>query len=601
MNNDPNKSDRPKLLKALISLRFFAAVMIVIHHSKGSFGLHAPWLLELPTGQGVSFFFVLSGFVLTYVYKSLDKPGTTGKFFMARLGRIWPLHLATLLLVFFLFPEPLRTPGGKDVPSIVLANIFLIQGWIPVWKYYFSYNWLSWAVSTEFAFYLLFPFLLRRWESTWHIKLFATMLLALGTIFCVSFFQIPIGDTSGNTGKVGYIGLIYIGPLGRLFEFTLGMTVATVYRRMFSSYASGKAAGTLLEIVALGMAVGIICLTPQICRIINQQYPWVGTGGIHWLANGGLPCAFFGFLILVMAMEKGLLSTRLLSGRILTKLGDMSLAIYLLHQILVRYYQWRLEETLMLPDWLAYAYYWAFLLLGSYLLMEGIEKPCRMVISKLGRTHGSTPGSHEYGFSRRILPEIVKNKNAIIALMLLLALLLPVIAYLNSSVIPKNAIQQAEAAIIESNTNPEYRNISFGNKFVLKGAILVKAPNKVTLKLVWKSIRDQRLRFVVAVHVLDRNGVILSQVDYAQNKKKILVKDGALWEEQTDIEENRLHHATALGIVIYSPDSLSSLPINAGPRDWQEKRLLIHLPQNGIGEPSMESRSDPQKTLSDSD
>ena len=210
------------------------------------------------------------------MYKTLDKPGAIKKVLIARLGRTWPLHLATLLLVFILFPASLRTPGGKDVLSILFANIFLIQGWVPIWEYYFSYNWLSWAISTEFAFYLLFPFLLKRWESTWHIKLFCAFLLALGTIFCVNFFQTPIGDAAGATGKMGYLGLIYISPIGRLFEFTLGMAVATAYRKTLSFYQLGKSTGTIIEIIALGMTVGIISFTPEIAHIINTLYPWVG-------------------------------------------------------------------------------------------------------------------------------------------------------------------------------------------------------------------------------------------------------------------------------------------------------------------------------------
>ena len=583
MNGEQNKSDRPKLLKSLTTLRFFAAIMIVVHHSKGSFGFHSPWLLALPTGQAVSFFFVLSGFVLTYVYKSFDKPRAIRNFLIARLGRIWPLHLATLLLVFLLFPAPLRTPGGKDVPSIIFANIFLIQGWIPVWKYYFSYNWLSWAVSTEFAFYLIFPFLIRNWESTWHIKLFGTFLLALGTICCVNFFQIPMGDTAESIGEVGYIGLLYIGPLGRLFEFTLGMAVAAIYRKILSLYRLGKTSGTIMEIIALGMAVGIISFTPVIARIISVHCPWVGIGGVQWLVNGGLPCAFFGFLIFVMAMEKGLLSTSVFSGRILTKLGDMSLAIYLLHQILVRYYQWRFEENLLMSEWLAYGYYWIFVLLGSYLLVELIEQPCRKGINKLARlqkssiSQSSKPTSPPHWFTRYNLRVVVKNKNTIIALLLFIALLLPSIEYLHSAVIPKNTVDLEVARNMADHTNPRYRDIVFGKKFILKAATLSEHSDKILLKLIWQTTTEQRLRFFVAIHILDEKGRLLSNIDYRQSTGSIRVKSGTLWMETTEITKAKLRSATDIGIVIYSPDPPSTLSIDSGPRDWQGKRLLIKL------------------------
>jgi peptidoglycan/LPS O-acetylase OafA/YrhL len=56
---------KPQKLDALTSLRFFAAAMIVVHHGHRVFG--SMGLAEsLPLDQGVSFFFVLSGFILAY-------------------------------------------------------------------------------------------------------------------------------------------------------------------------------------------------------------------------------------------------------------------------------------------------------------------------------------------------------------------------------------------------------------------------------------------------------------------------------------------------------------------------------------------------------
>ena len=67
-------------LEQMTSLRFFAALMIVFHHADGLFGIgHAP----LNLGQGVSFFFVLSGFILTFVYPSLDSGREVRRFWLA--------------------------------------------------------------------------------------------------------------------------------------------------------------------------------------------------------------------------------------------------------------------------------------------------------------------------------------------------------------------------------------------------------------------------------------------------------------------------------------------------------------------------------------
>ena len=89
-------------LKPLIGLRFLAAFAVFVAHVPGSwqdydFG-------KAPVGAaGVSFFFVLSGFILAYVYVPRLKASVSGKFpvkefYFRRVARIWPLHLATLLI-----------------------------------------------------------------------------------------------------------------------------------------------------------------------------------------------------------------------------------------------------------------------------------------------------------------------------------------------------------------------------------------------------------------------------------------------------------------------------------------------------------------------
>lgn len=74
-------------LHALTSLRFFAAAMIVVYHSAVPFGVLNPRWLTIRFDAGVSFFFVLSGFILTHAYWSLDMRGA-GRFLVARVARI---------------------------------------------------------------------------------------------------------------------------------------------------------------------------------------------------------------------------------------------------------------------------------------------------------------------------------------------------------------------------------------------------------------------------------------------------------------------------------------------------------------------------------
>ena len=106
-------------LNALTGRRFVAASMIVLHHSRR---LHIP-LPELAFDHGVSFFFVLSGFILSYAYPRLESRSAVFRFLAARIGRIWPAHATALLLAIVLLHLPLdRT---------FVAKVLLVHGWIP--------------------------------------------------------------------------------------------------------------------------------------------------------------------------------------------------------------------------------------------------------------------------------------------------------------------------------------------------------------------------------------------------------------------------------------------------------------------------------------
>ncbi|MCX5880717.1 MAG: acyltransferase [Deltaproteobacteria bacterium] len=557
MINSQEEVNRPKSLNALTSLRFFAAAVIVIHHSKGSFGLDSQWLMELPTSQPVSFFFVLSGFILVYVYPSLKGMKDVSRFLIARFARIWPLHVVTFLLVLLFIPANLRNRGGMDIPSLILTNLCMVQSWVPIWNYYFSYNWLSWAISTEFAFYLFFPWLLNAWHRTWHIKLLCALLMVVAIISYANMADLPSGEAMGTTEHVGYAGLVNIFPLGRLFEFALGMALALAFPRMTSILSPGRTFGTIIEGVALSMAVGIMAMSPFIARSIFHYYPWIGESGKKWLLIGGLPCGFYGLLILLMAMEKGLFS-RLLSRGFLRGLGEMSLSIFLLHQILVRYYQWRIEDITNLPNWFLYGFLWAVLLLGSYVLMILIEHPCRQFI--LGKVHVS---------------RLIRKRHILFAGCSLIIMLIAVPHYLNGALTPKNAIDQTSAAKIIGNWDTQYQQIQFGNKFLLRGANLEKRSNRIRLQLIWESMNDQLLKYTVAVHVLDDSRRTLFQADYPQNRGQILVRDHVIWREETEIPLEELSGATAIAIVLYSIENLEALLPDCGDRDRDNKRLLM--------------------------
>lgn len=175
------------MLAPLTSLRFFAAFAIVVHHAAGHF-LPIEILMGWPLDQGVSFFFVLSGFVLTHAYSDLTFTRTDlQNFFVARIARIWPAHIFAIVILLTL----VGTSRVDGAPPSFLLNVLLLQGWVPVKDIFFSFNGLSWTVSTELGFYVLFPLLIHRWSETWWWKLTLAAALLAGLMVICTKLNIP--------------------------------------------------------------------------------------------------------------------------------------------------------------------------------------------------------------------------------------------------------------------------------------------------------------------------------------------------------------------------------------------------------------------------
>lgn len=127
------------MISTLQSLRFVFAIMIFLHH----YSVNGCGLFDAGGTAGVSFFIILSGFVMSVGYcGKILKPEFSGKeFFFKRLIRLYPLHLLCLLGFVSLHIMHLDAVGIlKLVP-----NALLIQSYIPIKGIYFSGNAVSWC------------------------------------------------------------------------------------------------------------------------------------------------------------------------------------------------------------------------------------------------------------------------------------------------------------------------------------------------------------------------------------------------------------------------------------------------------------------------
>ena len=148
------------MINTLTSLRFIFALMV--------FGAHCYTIDKFFDTHffkegfvGVSFFFVLSGFIIAYNYqkKISENKITKRAFWVARIARIYPLHWLTLFIAVAL-GNYIIASGAIDWLKHFLASLTLTNAYIPKADYFFSFNSPSWSLCCEQLFYLCFPFLI---------------------------------------------------------------------------------------------------------------------------------------------------------------------------------------------------------------------------------------------------------------------------------------------------------------------------------------------------------------------------------------------------------------------------------------------------------
>ena len=218
-------------IRTLTSLRFFAAAIIVLGHRRGNFGIPANWSADFPHYLGVSFFFVLSGFILCLSYPTLGTRSAKARYLLARFARIWPLHAFTFLL--FCLMSILTVEGyaswmaqAGNVWTAIL-NILLLQAWVPYPDVALSFNGVSWSISAEAFFYVSFLWLLSLRTARWYVLPLVGLVPALMLMLLAQAMGLPRYAPDLTTMSKDM--LLYINPAARLFEFTVGMAAARLF------------------------------------------------------------------------------------------------------------------------------------------------------------------------------------------------------------------------------------------------------------------------------------------------------------------------------------------------------------------------------------
>lgn len=198
-------------------MRFAAALAVFCFHLEGTFYYTTPFaatshpFLAGPTG--VSFFFVLSGFVLAWSHRPDDDAAA---FYRRRLARIGPVHVVTWAVVLVALAAVSELPG----PGATAASLGLVVPWIPQYTHLPPVNAPSWSLGCELFFYLLFPLILpvvdrlRRQARHW----------LMGAVV-LSVVAVAVVAAPDRPDSLSAWGLYYFPPV-RLLEFVLGILLA---------------------------------------------------------------------------------------------------------------------------------------------------------------------------------------------------------------------------------------------------------------------------------------------------------------------------------------------------------------------------------------
>ena len=298
-------------IKPLTSLRGIAATLVVLFHFRREFGNTIA--LDHVTGffqKGylwVDFFFILSGFVLGLVHGEefrYAKSWNNYRTFLAkRLGRIYPLHIFTLLLFvpteaakMFLHSNA-AAAFSNNTPFSFLTNVFLLQ----TWHFHPSLTWNqpSWSISAEWAAYLLFP-----WIASAILNCRPVHAVFVGAGLLGGTVMLALFGGHGNLDIMQDYGVIRC-----LLSFSLGLLV---FRWHSETPASVRQLICNEISLALALLAIVACLHLRVFDpVAILLFVWLvaaassGDGRIHRLLSGQ-PFYFLGVISYSIYMDQAL-------------------------------------------------------------------------------------------------------------------------------------------------------------------------------------------------------------------------------------------------------------------------------------------------------
>lgn len=309
-----------RYLTTLTPLRGIAALLVVIFHSNLMAVAFLPPGYTSFVSNGwlwVDFFFILSGFIIFYVYGKDFQEGIQRKYYWkyigARFARVYPLHFFTLIWCSVCTIIVISLASGLDPFIAGIFNLKAIPASLVMLQSIHLFNMTplntpSWSLSTEWWVYMLFPFLVPFFLRLSSFGRSITFLLIVATYVFIRYYINPMGFNGEGAGPTINVTFDF-GLLRCLAGFLLGMLLYVLYETRFG-FNVFKHDATFL-IVSLAVILGL-----------------------HFGVDEFIILFLFPIVILCASFNESAVK-KFLDLRPLQRLGDWSFSIYMVHVPLI--------------------------------------------------------------------------------------------------------------------------------------------------------------------------------------------------------------------------------------------------------------------------
>ena len=307
-----NRSHYP----TLDGVRGLAILLVILFHSSYIPRLH--WIDKLWHGIsysgwfGVDLFFVLSGFLITEILiREKNSEGFFINFYARRFLRIFPLYYLFLVLSFFVLPQPVQSGFAYWIflSNIIIGRLGFYQS--PVLD-------VTWSLSVEEQFYLIWPFLILMFEAKKMVKL------------CQFIFVFALCFRIWNYFSSASVLMNYVLLPTRMDSLCAGAWLAFSKNTLTSSFCK-KA-----------LSIAVLFGSTVFCVDVSHAAPLMQTLGFSFNALAAL------FLITLLLKEERFFLKPVFQNVGLRTLGKYSYGMYLFHVPVIRWVFYWSE-----PIWMA--------------------------------------------------------------------------------------------------------------------------------------------------------------------------------------------------------------------------------------------------------